>query len=491
MKLLWTRRIVQLLFLALWVFLFLAARSPLSQVMRTDLYLMTDPLVALAALGAAQVLVASLLAAGLLLATSLVLGRFFCGWICPLGTLLDGTARLLRPPEQRFSDETHRRMLRWKYWILVLVLAAAVMSFQLAWLLDPLVLLGRASAAALYPAATAVLPADWLPDGLAQSAHPVLWAPLLVLLAVLGLTALAPRFFCRYLCPLGALYALAARLPLLRRRVRDCDGCAGIDASRSCAAECRMGAVPANPRHSRSAECIRCMQCRRLCHAGAVDFAWGAPLPDRRDEPLDVTRRGFLAAGATGLLLAPVLARGAAARGSPERVVRPPRVDDEDLFLDQYVRCGLCVQACPTQTLQPIGLEAGAAGLWSPAITPRIAGCKPECNACALVCPTEAIPPFSTRLEDKWATKMGTAQFESTRCISYAEGAGCARCIRVCPTRAIVIDSSPGRHPMRPARVDLFRCVGCGLCEHTCRGVVFGQPALTTWAHGRGDPAHF
>ncbi len=486
------RRAVQLAFLFAWLGLFVVTRGPVTEAIRTDLFLITDPLVAAVAMAAARIFVPTLLLALVFVVLTLVLGRVFCGWVCPLGTLNDATARVLRPPESRFTEKTHQRMLRWKYWVLALLMAAAIGSSQLVWLLDPLVLLFRAVATGIYPVVTGVLPAGALPEALRQTEHAVAFGPLALLLVILGLTAITPRFYCRYLCPLGALYALLARLPLLRRRVtKDCDACDGLDeqgTAKRCAAACRMGAIPENPRKTRNHECIRCLTCRSLCHAGADCFEFRPPVTEKQDRPFDVGRRGFLVASVTGLALAPVISRSTGPRGEPLLVVRPPRVLDEETFLDLCVRCGMCVQACPSQTLQPTHLESGLAGFWSPAVTPRINGCIPDCNACSLVCATEAIPPFSRRTEDKWATKMGTAMFESGRCISYTEKVGCRRCIDICPTRAVIIDESPGRHPVRPASVDFMRCMGCGLCEYVCRLVVFGQPAIVNWAHGRGQP---
>ncbi len=485
----WARRIVQVLSLLAWLFLFAITRGPVSEAIRPDLFLMTDPLVAAMTIGAARVLVTGMLASLALVVLTLLLGRVFCGWLCPLGTLIDGAAKLLRPPARRFSDRTHRRMLRWKYWLLAGTAAAALLGFQFAFLLDPLVMLFRGLATGAYPALAGLLPRGSLPAAWQVHFAEVALTPLALVLAALALTAISPRFYCRYLCPLGALYGLLARVPLWRRRVSEaCDGCAAIEAERQCVDACRMGAVPANPRHTRNHECIRCMTGRSICHAEAIRFPWLLAGRQRQDQALDAGRRGFLVSGLAGVGLAPVLSGATAHRADPNLVIRPPRVLEEGVFLDQCVRCGMCVQACPTQTLQPVWLEAGLSGLWSPAVTPRIGGCIPDCNACSLVCATEAIPPFSKRLEDKWVTKMGTAVLETNRCICYTENLNCARCILVCPTRALPLDDSPGVHPRRPARVDAMRCMGCGLCEYECAKVVFGTPAILTFGHGRGEP---
>ena len=95
-----------------------------------------DPLVAAITMGAARIFVPAMFASLGMVLLTLIFGRVFCGWICPLGTLIDGAAKVFDPPEKRFSEQTHERMLRWKYWILAGVLVAAIFSCQLVFLLN-------------------------------------------------------------------------------------------------------------------------------------------------------------------------------------------------------------------------------------------------------------------------------------------------------------------------------------------------------------------
>lgn len=491
------RRVVQLVSLALWLSLFVLTRHQVLSVIPPDLFLMTDPLVAALTMGAAHIFVPAMLASLVLVAIGLILGRVFCGWICPLGTLLDGMAVILRPPAQRFKPPTHEKMQRWKYFILAFIVFGALLSSQWVYLLDPLVVLFRGLASGVYP----VLAPD-------IGHQQVAFLPLGLLAVILLLTAITPRFFCRYLCPLGAFYGLLARAPLLRRRVKGCDACSKLKLKRQCVNLCRMGAIPPNPHRTLNHECIRCFTGRSICHLEAIRFEFIHLQPadsaaDRRkrftslpsgverrrpDTPLQLSRRGFLVASASGLVLAPIVSRSAFPLGDSKRVIRPPRVLDEETFADQCVRCGMCLQACPTQTLQLLDLQSGLAGFWTPAITPRVNGCIAECNACSVVCPTRAIPDFGKAEADKWAVKMGTAVLEKNRCISYTENLPCAKCIKICPTKAFVNEPAGDGRPLRPAGIDYGRCVGCGLCEYACGKIVFGQPAVITYSHGRGQP---
>jgi polyferredoxin/ferredoxin-like protein FixX len=479
------RRASQIFFLLAWLALFVWTRDQESAPVRPDLFLITDPLVWLLTIGSSRVWVPVLWVSAGFIVFTLIFGRAFCSWICPLGTVIDGAKHVLRPKEDRFSQATHQAMQRWKYYLLVFMAFGALLSAQWVYLLDPLVLMFR-GAASLWPVAASTLPAGALPSALAAEFHRVPLLPVLLLGGSIGLTAIAPRFWCRYLCPLGAFYGLLSKQPLLRRRVKGCDVCKGREVEKECVSGCRMGAVPSKPGRTQNHECIRCFSGAGSCHKDAIQFGFMMPVVEKSDASLDLDRRAFLTGGAAALAMAPVAALSQYHRDDQNRVIRPPRVLDEDTFTDQCIRCAMCVQACPTQTLQLLHLEAGFAGFWTPALTPLAGGCIAGCNACSVACPTDAIPSFGTQEADKWGVKMGTAVLETQRCISFTEGAACLKCVEICPTRAFTVESGP-TIPTRPTLVQYERCVGCGLCEQACSHVVYGTPAVVTFSKGRGE----
>jgi ferredoxin len=369
------------------------------------------------------------------------------------------------------------------------MVTGALLSAQWIYLLDPLVLMFRGVTAGVYPALNAVLPIERAAPALSMSHYGVAFAPVALFLGAIGLTAITPRFYCRYLCPLGAFYGLLSRAPLIRRRVTGCDGCSSANTDKQCVTGCRMGAVGSNPHLTQNHECIRCMTGRSFCPQEAIHFDPRPPaVVERKDLPLDLGRRRLLLAGGTGLALAPLAGLSAYQRDRDRNVIRPPMVTDEETFTDQCIRCAMCVQACPTQTLQLTHLEAGLAGFWTPAITPSVGGCESGCNACSVACPTDAIPVFGKAEGEKWAVKMGTAVLEKNRCISHTEDLPCRKCVDVCPTKAFLVEPATDQTPERPIGVDYVRCVGCGLCENECGKIVFGNPALLTFSHGRGQP---
>lgn len=185
------------------------------------------------------------------LAVSLVAGRAFCGWMCPLGAVQEGLAKLAR----RLGGEKRHirgkpaagrlpitippwadRPLRWaKYLILGLVLAA--------------------SAFAVYPPLHDICPVRAVFSFRLETG--LLWSVLGVFLVT---SFLMERVWCKYLCPLGATLAIFNKISPVRivSNANRCNNCGRCDV------ECSMG-IQAVPENLRDAECIRCLECIETC----------------------------------------------------------------------------------------------------------------------------------------------------------------------------------------------------------------------------------
>jgi MauM/NapG family ferredoxin protein len=427
------RRLVQALALSL--FVLLLAGAPVGW---ADLAFRLDPLtVGLASL-ARGAWSAVLGGVAVLLLVTLLHGRLFCGWLCPLGALHDAIDSV---------SGTRPRAARARNLKLLLLLAAVGLlagGLAFTWLLDPLTWSARLL--------EAVVP---------HPVEPVLAAILLALFVALALL-LGRRGFCRVLCPLGALLGLVARVALLRR-ARDGERCSGCG---RCQASCRMLAFAPGERF-RHAECIHCYECETTCAAGAISVA-----PARHalaPVPLDRRATLFTLAGAAAVAASARLSPAAAARGA-RAPLRPPGSEPEDRFIALCIRCGACLRVCPSRTLVPARLEAGLAGLETPVLVPRRGGCRADCHACGQSCPTAAIRPLA--LEPKRTARIGRAVVERARCIVTARGRTCLSCFAACPFEAIEIRPSARRErwgdPVYAIVVDAKRCTGCGLCEASC-----------------------
>lgn len=492
MKWLWLRRGSQLLIFALFVFLFLQTEYQDNDVLpyAVNIFLRLDPLVAVATTLAAHTLIALLWPALITIGLTLLIGRFFCGWVCPLGTLLDFTSWLLGKKRQR--RQLPPRLKEVKYLLLFALAGSALFTLQLVYLFDPISLLIRSLAVAVYPAlnviANALFGALYQTDAAAVTAvsepiftflkahflafeQPFFQSALVVGLLFAGLLALEAverRFWCRYLCPLGALFGLLARLPLIRRKVSepDCSGCS------LCARSCRMEAIAPDFVATERSECIGCFDCEALCPERAIRFgiAGGAAATTP-----DLSRRGLLTACALGVVAVPLFAAEATEKqGNPARI-RPPGALAEQEFLARCTRCGECMRVCIANGLQPALFEAGAVGLWSPVLVSRIGYCEYNCTLCGQVCPTGAISRLD--LAKKQSVKIGLADIDRSRCLPWNGNSECIVCEEHCPTpvKAIrlreeevySVNSGTTIKVQRPY-VDEKLCIGCGICETRC-----------------------
>ncbi len=493
------RRVSQVLFLALFLLLFLKAEFVEQETLAwpVDLFFRFDPLILASHLLTFSPLVAGLFWALVLVALTFILGRFFCGWVCPLGTTLDGARRLLFSP--RPDRGVAARWRRAKYYLLLALLVSALLSVNLLGLFDPLSLLYRTLAIVLYPAFgygvehTALVlyrlgpPATYVSEPVYQFFKAALlpFRSLIYLMPFLTLTLFAlvvaaervdRRFWCRALCPLGALYGLLARFSLLRRRPTAlCPDCG------DCLETCKMDAfAPGQPSRHQNAECQLCLSCLARCEKdNRVTFTMRSKAPRA---PLDLGRRQVITAVAAGAALVPLMRLGSLARRPDEYLIRPPGAQDEAEFLARCVRCGQCLKVCLTNGLQPVLWEAGLEGLYTPRLVPRMGYCNHSCTLCSQVCPTGAIPRLDLKV--KQATILGVAFFNRSRCIPYTEATDCMVCEEHCPVspKAIVfneqemINFQGERVKVKLPVVNPDRCNGCGHCENVCP--VGGESAI-------------
>ena len=526
--------------LALFLWLLLPLSWPLAQgALPPDLYLRLDPLVAALVPVTAREWLPRLWPGLVVAVSALLAGRVFCGWLCPMGATLD-LARFAGSLAAGRSDRARSALppglRRIKYLVLALMAGAAFAGVNLVFWGSPMALVTRFWALLAHPllllgqdaalnAGRPLFEAAGL-DGLAYVTVKLrrfdsLFFVLGFFLCLFALERVRPRFWCRYLCPAGALLGLVARLPLWRRRVDGCTACG------ACARTCPQGALTPDGGMRGHGECIACQRCVEACPTGGVGFGFGGTVADTRGQdagqkaeggkagraggvpaaeeglekrtpepeqkagagpqknggqrrrgggsepgPLP-SRRAFVGAAAAGVVLASVQYSGAhsllrmPARGSlwSAGLIRPPAALPEPGFLDRCIRCGACMKVCPTNALQPAWFAAGTEGMFSPLLVPRIGPCEPECNACSAVCPTGAIR--AVPLAEKKQAKVGTAVVNPRRCLAWAEGRRCMVCQEVCPYGSVKIVPVPGLSVPAPV-VRPERCFGCGFCEEHC-----------------------
>ncbi|MEW4568388.1 4Fe-4S dicluster domain-containing protein [Tautonia sp. JC769] len=317
------------------------------------------------------------------------------------------------------------------------------------------------------------------------------WVVGLIFLGFLVANWFIPRFFCRAVCPLGALLGVFSRFSLWRIdrdpvRCTDCD---------LCLKSCEGASDP----HTdlRKSECFVCFNCIEDCPHDALQFRF---LPRKASEVTGpaLNRRTLMLAGVFGVLFFP-MARlsGGVKKNFDRRVIRPPGSVAEDEFLRRCIKCDQCIRVCPTNVLQPALFEAQIEGLWTPIMISKMGWCELNCTLCSQVCPTGAIREISIAeklgvgpFEAQGPIKTGTAFYNRGRCLPWAMDTECVVCEEVCPTspKAIftrnveVTDRWGGTLELKRPFIDPEKCIGCGICEHECP--VKDDPAVYVTAIG-------
>jgi MauM/NapG family ferredoxin protein len=492
------RRIAQVLFLLLFLFLFIQTESKGNDALGypVRLFLDFDPLIFVTTILSAHAAVKAFYLSIITIVITVLFGRVFCGWACPLGTLnnLVGSIR------KKSYIHQGRNWYRVKYFILIGIIASAILTLQPVGIADPLSLLIRSFSISVFPLFNYGVRAvfDTLyssnPLGIAvftESVYSILKKSVLtfeqsyyeqsvfigiIFFIILGLNLIEKRFWCKYLCPLGALLGLLSRFSILKRSVsEDCTECG------ACAMVCQGAAGPDKKGEWKDTECLYCWNCDDICPQNAVTFGFKG---NKVSSAMDLGRRRVIVSVLIGIAAVPLVRVTPlhTANAKNPILLRPPGSLEEKEFLERCVKCGECMKVCITNGLQPTLLEAGLEGIWSPMLVPRIGYCEYRCTLCGQVCPTGAIKRL--QIAEKTKVKIGLAMIDKGRCLPWAHGRPCIVCEEVCPTptKAIwlqevgVRDRRGSMVTVKQPHVDLELCIGCGICEAKCP--VLGRPAI-------------
>jgi ferredoxin len=406
---------------------------------------------------------------------SLIFGRVYCSFLCPLGGMQDIFIALSRAAGWR-----RRRVYRKPANVLrYAVLAATAVAFTLGSLfllilLDPYSLAGRMLTDLIAPAVA------WLVNMAIQALKPfhiyffskeTAYVPLTVLAASAGFFVLIMmlslrygRLYCNTVCPVGAFLGLLSRAALFQWTI-DKTACT---ACRRCERICKADCIDAAAGAIDQSRCVGCFNCLSACRKGAIHYrpAWG-----RTEQPAvwSPARRGFLIASLAALASVfaalPAGVRNLFGAVHPARPlpVTPPGSVGTAHFTKACTACHLCVSVCPTQVLTPSVGNRGLPVFMQPVMDYGTGYCDYECNACGRVCPTGAILPLT--LQDKKRLQIGLAELNEDECVVYKNKKNCGACGEVCPTGAIVFKEKD--HILYP-EVEDRHCTGCGACELAC-----------------------
>lgn len=388
-----------------------------------------------------------------ILLVTLLIGRFYCAVVCPLGILQDifVWAHKLIFPKRKFHYRKPQNWLRYT------VLAVFVI----------LMVLGLGSIASLVApySAYARMVTNIHGTGLVH------WVAIATLCCVGVMSFVWGRLWCNTLCPVGSLLSLVSRYRLFGIRI-DADKCGGC---RKCEHGCKAMCIDIDNKKVDHSRCVNCFNCLTECKAGAIKLGVKSNASGVKDgEKVDSSRRKFVAGTvAVGAAMA-VQAQeqkmdgGLAAlmdKSVPQRKtpLKPFGARSLKNFSQHCTACQLCVSKCPEHVLRP---STKLDSLMQPEMNYTDGYCRMACTRCSEVCPTGAILPIGK--EEKTAISIGVAVVLKENCIS------CGTCARHCPSEAIqMVDGYPA--------VNESRCLGCGACEYYCPA----RPVTAIYVEGR------
>lgn len=484
------RRITQIVSLTAFSVLFLLAAYPLTSHFPVQFFLQLSSLNSVLTLLTARAFLWTLLPGLVLLVLTFFLGRFFCGWICPLGASIDYSDALLHNKSKNNRKSKIHSWRRFKFYLLIAVSICALFTVQIAGWFDPISIFTRTTVTVLYPLINWIITTllnifysiglfedtvfsfqDFLQSWLLPITHMTFIGGFFIAFCfsvILLAGTIQKRFWCRNVCPLGALLGVSSLFRWHKRHVTDdCTNC-GL-----CFRNCRMGAIREDFKGTDHSECINCMDCEAVCPVHAIHFGFFKKFAPSK---VDFSKRAWMQSVFAGVTLSGLSQIGYKNAVKNDYRIRPPGAVPEDKFLDRCIRCGECIRVCSTsgRGLQFTGIEFGWEGLGTPQLLTPQGYCEYNCNLCGQVCPTQAIQKLP--LAEKQDTRMGTAHFDKTRCIPWYYGEDCLVCEEHCPLpdKAIkfvektVATIDGQENTVKLPYVDESLCIGCGICTTSC-----------------------
>jgi ferredoxin len=413
---------------------------------------------------------------------TLLTGRTYCSFLCPLGIGQDLNSRIggkIRKKFRRFGFKKPFTIIRYS----VLIITAAV---ALIWgiytltLLDPYSIFGRFMTFFVKPVVlilnnffSGILGKF---DNYTLSHIPIRGFDLIVysipvafMLLVGTLSIIRGRLYCNMICPVGTLLGLISKISIFRIRfnVEKCTRCG------RCSIVCKSSCIDFLNQNIDVTRCVDCFNCIKTCPDKALSYGIvGA----KSSVPVtDESRRKFVAGSFLMFLGLSQFARGqgknvpvptkeSTVRENKTSPVCPPGAGSIEHFTKHCTACSLCITACPNKVLQPSFKQYGLAGMMQPVMDYHKSFCTFNCTVCNQVCPTDALKPLA--LEAKKLTQLGKANFIKDNCIVKTEKTACGACSEACPTKAVYMVPYEGNLVIPETNQEI--CIGCGHCEFAC-----------------------
>ncbi len=426
----------------------------------------------------------TLLSAGFaaVLILTLLTGRSYCSFLCPLGIGQDLFSRIggrIKKKFRRFGYKKPFTIIR--YSLLAITLTVTIIwGIYLLTLLDPYSIFGRFMT---FFAKPVVILFNNLVGGILEKfdvytvhhidikGYPLVAysIPAFFFLLVGFLSLTRGRLYCNMICPVGTLLGLLSKISLFRIKIDEslCSKC-GL-----CSVGCKSSCIDFLNYHVDISRCVDCFNCIKICPDKAISY--GFVKLKRKAHSTDTKKRKFIA-GSIAMLLGlpytvksqdkktPVPTKASTVKEERTCPVCPPGSNSIADFNNLCTACSLCITACPNDVLQPSFLQYGVKGMMQPVMDYHKSFCTYNCTVCTEICPANALKPLV--LEAKKLTRIGKSVFIKDNCIVKTERTACGACSEACPTKAVYMIPYEGNLLIPETNNDI--CIGCGHCEYAC-----------------------
>jgi ferredoxin len=427
----------------------------------------------------------------IVLVLTVLTGRTYCSFLCPLGIGQDINSRIggrIKKRFRRYGFKKPHTFLRYSLLAITLVVTM-VWGIYMLTILDPYSIFGRFMT---FLAKPAVIWVNNIFAGLLgrfdlytlshvpiKPFNLVMYSlPVAFLLLVGGMSLTKGRFYCNTICPVGTFLGLISKISVFRMNFDEssCTRCG------RCAMRCKSSCIDFLNHDIDVSRCVGCFNCINVCPDDAISYGLVKfrKKDQKKEENYDESRRKVIAGSLMFLFgmsqlskaqekLAPKPKKDSTVRENKTYPVCPPGGITIADFNARCTACSLCINACPNGVLQPAFKEYGLAGMMQPVMNYHKSFCTFKCNICTEICPTNALQPLV--LEAKQLTQLGKVKFIKDNCVVKTEKTSCGACSESCPTKAVYMIPYEGKLLIPEINDEI--CVGCGHCEYACPTVPY------------------
>ena len=412
----------------------------------------------------------------LFLIVTLVFGRIYCSFFCPLGCFQDILTRTKSSGKKKRNFSYRKPLITLRLAILIIAITSVLSgSLYIVGYLDPYSVFGRVVNYIIKPtisfinngAELMLRKADiyWLNIMNFPQIKILTIIPFIIILGIIIYLSLTKgRLYCNSVCPLGTFLGILSTRSLYKIEIdkSSCTSC-GL-----CESVCKAECISSKDKTVDNSSCIRCFNCLSVCPFSSIKYKPGIETSKTvKKEEQNTSRRNFIYStlGILGFSGINLLLKN---KKIPAKNYNPPPTPPGSISLDKFISkctaCYLCVNNCPTNVLQPSLFHYGIKGVFLPYMDFYSGYCSYECTRCLELCPTDAIMPHTK--EEKQKIQIGRVRFIKDFCVVYKNNTNCGACAEICPTDAVRM--TPYKGLLLTPYTKPSICIGCGACQNVC-----------------------